>query len=178
MSDFEIFMTIFYILIIGYNLFVNLNVIIEKLIMKYILILFVASVMLSACIEKEINPQDIVGKWTSTGLTQQLHRDGITWNVWTKNGRIDKSQFFEFRSDGTFNYAPRSSWDSCLYGDRYIKRVHESTIWIGYSGFKKPSKFDCGLIDIFPISNFIHSISGDTMVRGSVDNRTKFVRIK
>lgn len=107
-------MTIFYILIIGYNLFVNLNVIIEKLIMKYILILIVASVMLSACIEKEINPQDIIGKWTSTGLTQKLERDGISWSPWTKNGQVNNNNFFEFRSDGTFNYAPRSSFDSCF----------------------------------------------------------------
>ena len=173
------FMTIFYILIIGYNLFVNLNVIIEKLIMKYILILFVASFMLSACIEKEINPQDIVGKWTSTGLTQQLHRDGITWNVWTKNGQIDRSRFFEFRNDGTFNYAPRSSFDSCFYGDKYTSTIAKSVIMIDFTDFKKPSKFECGLIDLaYPFSWIIYNVASDTLISGTSRSRTKYIKMK
>lgn len=172
-------MTIFFILIIHSNLFVNLNVIIEKLIMKYILILFVASVMLSACIEKEINPQDIVGKWTSTGLNQKLERDGISWSPWTKIGQVDNNQFFEFRSDRTFNYAPRSSFDSCFYGDKYTSTIAKSVILIGFTDFRKPSKFDCGLIDLaYPFSWIIYNVANDTLISGTSRSRIKYIKMK
>ena len=65
-----------------------------------------------------------------------------------------------------------------FYGDKYITRVYKSTIWINYSEYKKPSKFDCGLIDGIFSPNYIHSVSGDTMIRVASNRRTKYIRIR
>jgi hypothetical protein len=146
--------------------------------MKYLLLLILISFFFFGCIEEEINPQDIVGKWTSTGISQKLERDGITWSNWAKTGQIDKSHFFEFRQDGTYDYAPRSSFDSCFYGNKYITRVAESDIWVYYTDVKRPSKYDCGLIDIIFTWNFIDEVSGDTLIKRLGDSRLKYIRIK
>jgi hypothetical protein len=146
--------------------------------MKHILIFTSLIIAVSGCVEKEINPQDIVGKWTSTGIGQNLERDGITWSAWAKTGQVDKNRFFEFKSDSTFNYAPRSSFDSCLYGNKYATRIYKSSILIGFTDFKRPTKFDCGLIDAIPTHWIIYSVAGDTLISGTENSKTKYARIK
>jgi hypothetical protein len=144
--------------------------------MKYLLVLIFMATMLVACFFEEINPQDIVGKWTFTGFTQELERDGITWSPWKKTSKMNINSFYEFKSDGKFDYAPRSSSDSCFFGERYLTKTFNSSIVITFTDFK-PSNL-CVVLDGISYPWVIQNISTDSMTIASGSYRSKYARRK
>ncbi len=144
--------------------------------MKHFLVLVFMATMLVACFFEELNPQDIVGKWTFTGFTQELERDGITWSPWKKTSNMNVNNFYEFKSDGKFNYAPRTTVDSCVFGERYLTKSINSTLVVEFTDYK-PSNF-CVVWDGFFYTWIIQNISTDSMTIASGNSRSKYVRIK